>query len=156
MGRDHGHPYILSTTVLSDQTLCIYDYFMFFLHIAAPAVLNKMPIQELMYMTTSFLKCEVDRGIPLAIIQWHIVNNETGQLSKITPNSHLRLKILEDGLEIDNTQLSDKGIYRCSVSNDYGTDSLDIQATSRGEYLEATILLLILHFVLYSLSTIHR
>lgn len=54
-------------------------------------------------------------------------------LFQITNETDLRLKILEDGLQISNVQTSDKQTYRCYVYNEYGTEYLDILATLVGE-----------------------
>ena len=75
----------------------------------------------------------------MAAIHWlHIeYNNETGEqrLTEITNDSDPRFTIVEDGLRIENVQLSDAGVYRCYVYNDYGTEVLDIQAAFRGIYV---------------------
>ena len=48
MGRDHGHPYILSTTVLSDIYTCIHVHCTY-IHVCALWLANNtgMPVQEL-------------------------------------------------------------------------------------------------------------
>jgi hypothetical protein len=99
---------------------------------APPAILNAMPKQDIHLGHTSLIKCEVDRGSPLAYIHWlHVqYHNETGQetLTEITNSSDPRFTIVSDGLQITNVQHSDEGIYRCYVYNSYGTVIRDIQA----------------------------
>ena len=95
-----------------------------------------MPVQEILLGETSLIKCEVDRGRPLANIHWlHVhYDNKTGQqnLTEITNASDSRFMILSNGLQITNVQLSDEGTYRCYVYNSYGSVIRDIQATIRG------------------------
>ena len=94
-----------------------------------------MPLQEITYNETSLIKCEVE-SIPLATVHWiHIsYNNETGNKDyvEITSDYDPRFRIVENGLEISNVQLSDEGTYRCYVYNVHGTAILDIYAAFKG------------------------
>ena len=78
----------------------------------------------------------MDRGNPLADIHWLRVNynNETGEeeLSEITSTYDPKFKIVENGLEISNVQVSDEGTYRCYAYNSIKQVFLDIQATFKG------------------------
>ena len=100
-----------------------------------PQILNQMPLQEITYNETSLIKCEVE-SIPLANVHWiHIsYNNETGgkDYVEITSDYDPRFRIVENGLEISNVQLSDEGTYRCYVYNVHGTAILDIYAAFKG------------------------
>ena len=100
-----------------------------------PRILNQMPLQEITYNETSLIKCEVE-SIPLATVHWiHIsYNNETGNKDyvEITSDYDPRFRIVENGLEISNVQLSDEGTYRCYVYNVHGTAILDIYAAFKG------------------------
>ena len=111
------------------KILCIHDFTS-----APPAILNAMPVQEIHLGQISLIKCEVDRGIPLASIHWLHVRYETGQqvISEITNSSDPRFMIVTDGLQITNVQLTDEGIYRCYVYNSYDTVIRDIQALIGG------------------------
>ena len=93
-----------------------------------------MPVQEIYLSQTSLIKCEVDRGSPLASIHWLHVRYEAGQqvITEITNTSNSRFMIVTDGLQITNVQLTDEGIYRCYVYNSYDTVIRDIQAMIGG------------------------
>ena len=105
----------------------------FLLYSAPPVILNRIPVQEILAETTSCLICDIDRGNPLGNVHWLRVDNETGNVIEITGTSDPRFRKVENGLEITSVQLSDEGIYRCYVFNQYGADSFDIQALYRGE-----------------------
>ena len=103
---------------------------------APPAIYEGMPVQDIYFGEISVIKCEVDRGRPLANIHWLRVHydNDTRQqiLTEITNVLNPRFTILSNGLQITNVQLSDEGIYRCYVYNSYGSVIRDIQVEIRG------------------------
>ena len=74
----------------------------------------------------------MDRGIPLAAIRWLRMTNVPQPL-EITSNYDPRFRIVENGLEISNVQLSDEGTYRCYVYNEHGTEILHIDAVFKGK-----------------------
>ena len=80
----------------------------------------------------------MDRGHPTANVVWVRVDyDEMGEetYSYITPSSHPRFEIVENGLQIADVRSEDEGVYRCHVHNSYGVDKLDIHAAFRGEVL---------------------
>ena len=94
-----------------------------------------MPIQEIYFGVTSLLTCTVDRGNPLATIEWlYITSDEDGDevIETIAPDWNPRFTVVDGGLQIENVQASDEGLYRCYVSNDYDIVELTIQAAFRG------------------------
>ena len=130
--RLDNHTYMLKCSHTHSFTYIIFHSILS----APPAILNAMPKQDIHLGHTSLIKCEVDRGSPLAYIHWlHVqYHNETGQetLTEITNSSDPRFTIVSDGLQITNVQHSDEGIYRCYVYNSYGTVIRDIQAAIGG------------------------
>ena len=132
----HSYTFALHAT-LGTQIIYMCTLIMC-ISLALPRILNSSgtSLQEIEYGEVSLIKCEVDRGSPLADIHWLRVNfnEETREmeLSEITPDGNPRFKIVENGLEISNVQLSDEGTYRCYVYNIYGTAILDIYAAFKG------------------------
>ena len=129
----------MKTTLCHDYKLSFpnnQSFDIYHLYSAPPAILNATSVQEIYLGKTSLIKCEVDRGSPLANIHWlHVqYHNETGQqkLTEITNSSDPRFTIVSDGLQITNVQHSDDGTYRCYVYNSYGTVFRDIHAVIGG------------------------
>ena len=109
--------------------------FLFSTFPAYPQILNEMILQEIFIGNTSLIASEVDRGRPIASIHWLRVtydNESEVNISEITPTDFPRFTIVEDGLRISNTQMSDEGIYRIFMHNILRTIYLDILAAFEG------------------------
>lgn len=94
-----------------------------------------MIIQEIYIGNTSLIACEVDRGRPIANLHWLRVtydNESKMNIEEITPTEFPRFTIVEDGLRISNTQMSDEGIYQIFMYNNLRPIRLDILAAFKG------------------------
>ena len=134
---------------------CYYNYcqlFHFFLVFSAPpAILNQDHIQEIVHGETSLLRCDIDKGIPEALVEWLIYQENTTvyDFPPIRNGTDPRYRVLESGLEIANVQLSDARVYRCYVYNDHGTVFFDIQAAFVGEFQISIVLVFTIIYLLY-------
>ena len=93
--------------------------------IEPPTIRNQMPIQPIHLHQTSLIRCDVDLGYPTSTVIWY--KNHI----RIIPNE--RITITGSGLQIQNIQQSDEGLYECYAYNSEGVASLNITVTFRGE-----------------------
>ena len=75
------------------------------------------------------IRCEVDLGFPTSVVSWY------KDSVIININSSARLTRLSHGLQIQNVQQSDEGVYECYPRNEVGFDSLFITVAFRGEWM---------------------
>lgn len=118
-----------------------HAYFALSYSLAPPRIINLIPVHDIQEGTTSVIKSTVDRGSPLADINWLRVtyDNETRE-EKVLFISDPRFKVVNDGLEISDVQLSDEGIYRCYMYNIIGVAFFDTLAILKGMSLYKPVL----------------
>ena len=70
--------------------------------------------------------CAINPGYPEAAVIWYKENHHID-------GEDMRITVKENGLEIQNVQQTDEGMYECYVHNEVGYDSLDIHVAFRGK-----------------------